>query len=585
MFRRACELAAGAAAVERVGVWLFIDDRTVLRCANLFEQSKDEHSAGTLLRVADFPNYFASLSLRKAIPAEVAVAEPWTAELAAEYLEPLGIGSALDAGVFLDGQLVGVVCLEHVGAPREWTTEDRDFAGSVADLLALRIQSAEARESRAAFLIQDDRPAARDENAALEQLAAGVAHDFRNLLTICLGHGELLSTRTDLPADARQQAREIVAVARRGTELARELMDFVRPETTPTALDLAAATGEFLPVLRAAVSTRYALDYVPTAVGRVLIEKGQFTRLLLNLAINVSEAMPDGGPIVIRLALVKLTDDPSYLGRFVLLEVSDTGTGIDEATQRRIFEPFFTTKSKGTGLGLAIVRRVVDRVGGLTRIESAPGRGTTFRVFFPRMAVVAVGHYRAARALRPDHPAVLTNLGLLLGDVNEPAAAVTVLKEAVRLHPNDHIAHFNLGGAYIRQQKYKDAETAYRAAIKFSPNYAAAHSNLGVTPGRSGNGPGALVAIREAARLAPNDVRVRVNFGLALQKTGDLPGAIREYRRAVELDKEYAPAHFNLGAALGISGDEAGRTAGFREAARLDPKMYGELLKKLPPDG
>ncbi len=197
----------------------------------------------------------------------------------------------------------------------------------------------------------------------------------------------------------------------------------------------------------------------------------------------------------------------------------------------------------------------------------------------------AVGHYRAARALRPDHPAVLTNLGLLLGDVNEPAAAVTVLKEAVRLHPNDHIAHFNLGGAYIRQQKYKDAETAYRAAIKFSPNYAAAHSNLGVTLGRSGNGPGALVAIREAARLAPTDVSVRVNFGLALQKTGDLPGAIREYRKAVELDKEYAPAHFNLGAALGISGDEAGRTAGFREAARLDPKMYGELLKKLPPDG
>ncbi|HEY1191539.1 MAG TPA: ATP-binding protein [Gemmata sp.] len=393
VFRRACELCAGALAVERVGVWLFIDGGEALRCSNLFERSKNEHSAGTLLRVADFPTYFTSVSIRKAVPAEVAGTEPWTAELAAHYLRPLGIGSVLDAGIFVNGELVGVVCHEHVGAPREWTTEARDFAGSVADLLALRIQSAEVRELRAAFLTQEERTAGHDKAVALEQLAAGVAHDFRNLLSVVLGYGSLLTSRTDLPADARGQAKDIVTAAEQGTALAKGLMEFAHPKTAPpVVLDLGNVTSEFLPVLRAAVGARYRVQYAqPCELGQVFAEKGQFTRLLLNLAINASEAMPNGGPVAIRLAPVKLTGNPSYSGRFVLLEVTDTGTGMDDATKKRIFEPFFTTKSKGTGLGLAIVRQIVDRVGGLIRVESAPGKGTTFRVFFPRVGASTGG--------------------------------------------------------------------------------------------------------------------------------------------------------------------------------------------------
>src|SRR5262249_55921540 len=89
VFRRACELSAAALNIERVGVWLFIDDDTVLRCANLYERSKGEHSAGTLLRVSDFPTYFSSLTLRKALPAEIAGTEPWTRELCEHYLRPL----------------------------------------------------------------------------------------------------------------------------------------------------------------------------------------------------------------------------------------------------------------------------------------------------------------------------------------------------------------------------------------------------------------------------------------------------------------------------------------------------------------
>jgi two-component system, cell cycle sensor histidine kinase and response regulator CckA len=191
----------------------------------------------------------------------------------------------------------------------------------------------------------------------------------------------------------QQMAKAISETADRGTALARELMEFAKPSVTlPCVLDLTEATNEFLPVLQASVGARYQLQFKhPEALGQVFIEKSQYTRLLLNLVLNARDAMPNGGPISIRLAPVKLTGHPSFQGRFVLLEVVDTGSGMDKDTQRHIFEPFFTTKSKGTGLGLAIVRQVTDRVGGLIRVESEPERGTTFRVFFPRVGASTGG--------------------------------------------------------------------------------------------------------------------------------------------------------------------------------------------------
>src|SRR5262249_3363636 len=158
---------------------------------------------------------------------------------------------------------------------REWTTEARDFAGSIADLLALRIQSAEVRELRAAFLTERDRLAAQDKNAAVAQLAAGGAHDFKNLLAVGLGPGGLLSVPVALRADARKQGQQIVEVAERGMALAKELVEFARPgERPPTVTDLASLTEEFLPVLEAAVARRHEVRYSrPDTLGQVLIAK------------------------------------------------------------------------------------------------------------------------------------------------------------------------------------------------------------------------------------------------------------------------------------------------------------------------
>jgi len=387
VFRQVCELSANTLAVERVGVWLFIDNRTVLRCANLFERSSGEHSSGTLLRVADFPTYFASLTIFKAVPAEVAATDAWTVELAASYLRPLGITSMLDVGLFVNEKLLGVICHEHVGPPRVWTEDARQFAVGLADFLSERIRAAEVRELRATFMTHGDRLAAMEKNAALEQLAAGVVRHFRSLLDVFQGHGERISVNPDVPLPVRRQAAEIMEAAERGAALAGELLQFSRQEGgPPQVLDLGKEISDFFPALLATTGSRYQLFYMPVrGLGHVLIERNRFTQLLSHLVNNACEAMPAGGPIEISLTNAKRIGDSNHPSLFVLLEVTDHSAGLDESALLHVMEPYATAKATGSGLGLAIVRQIVEESGGFISIESAPNRGTTFKLFFPRI--------------------------------------------------------------------------------------------------------------------------------------------------------------------------------------------------------
>jgi hypothetical protein len=335
VFRRACELSAHALTVERVGVWLFIDHRTILRCANLFERSRHEHSSGTLLRVADYPTYFSSLTIFKAVPAEVATSDAWTAELAASYLRPLGITSMLDVGLFVDDNLVGVICHEHVGPPREWTDDDRRSAMGVAEVLAARIQAAEVRELRATFQSHSDRPEAQETNQALERLA-DVVRGFKSLID-----GELLQ--------------------------------LARPEAGPPAvLDLVQEMGAILPALQASLGPRYPLRlHDAGGSGRVLIDRARFSELVWHLVRSASEAMPDGGPIEVSLSAVKPREEANPASLCVRLDVSDTGRESEEAT--------------GARLRLLMARQIVDAVGGAMHIDDVADRGTTVQVVLPRI--------------------------------------------------------------------------------------------------------------------------------------------------------------------------------------------------------
>jgi two-component system cell cycle sensor histidine kinase/response regulator CckA len=389
IFRRTCELAAETLDVERVGVWMFVDDRKGLRCVNLYERSSGQHSEGATIRVADFPTYFSALEQRKAIPAETAATDPRTVELVDCYLNPLGITSLLDAPIFQEGGVIGVVCHEHTGPPREWTTEERDFAGSVADLLALKIKSAELSDIRSALHTRDEQLAEVRRLEALGQFAAGVAHDFRNLLTIILGASEILAARNDLPADALELIRHVKAAAERGVSLTSELTGYVRHRPQATrVLPAAEAVERFLPILQRAVAPTHSVEFERGRNGgSIFLDPSHLERVLLNLVLNARDAMPAGGRIRVSVSGQAALHDPGTPRLYARIEVRDEGRGIPPDQVERIFEPFYTTKpaGQGTGLGLAVVKQVVDRAGGFVRVESTPGKGTAVQVFLPRV--------------------------------------------------------------------------------------------------------------------------------------------------------------------------------------------------------
>jgi two-component system, cell cycle sensor histidine kinase and response regulator CckA len=389
-FRRVCEIAAETLKVERVGIWLLTEDRKALRCANLFERTTREHSQGVTLHVAEFPEYFRSVALRRALPVEIARSDPRVAELRDAYLIPLGITSMLDASVIHKGEIAGIVCHEHVGEPRDWTTEDRDFAMSVADAVTMKMKWAELLIAKSALRHEALLAPGGDRFEVVGRLAAGVAHDFKNLLMIVLSNANLISLRSELPPDIVVRVKQIEGAAERGAELIRELIDFGRePNGTPRVVNVPEMIEGFLPLVQAAVGSSHPVELSrEPGTGKVLIDRGNLERAILNVVLNARDAMPSGGPVRIRTAIEQAAEHHGPLGVYVRIDISDTGTGIALADREQIFEPFFTSKpeGKGTGLGLASVRRILDRAGGFVRVESAVGEGTTLRLYLPRVA-------------------------------------------------------------------------------------------------------------------------------------------------------------------------------------------------------
>jgi len=230
---------------------------------------------------------------------------------------------------------------------------------------------------------------------AVGQLAGGVAHDFNNLLGVITGYSELLIR--ELPVDSRERKRseEIKRAADRAAALTRQLLAFSRRQVLqPKVLDLNEVVAEVEKMIRRLISESIQIVTIGAAnLGKVRADAGQVEQVLMNLAINARDAMPSGGRLVIETGNSELdetyvrTNPEARPGSYVMLAVSDTGHGMDAKTMARIFEPFFTTKEegKGTGLGLATVYGIVRQSGGTVNVYSEPGRGTTFRVYLPRI--------------------------------------------------------------------------------------------------------------------------------------------------------------------------------------------------------
>lgn len=230
---------------------------------------------------------------------------------------------------------------------------------------------------------------------AIGQLAGGVAHDFNNLLTIVSGNGQLLmaDSRDDDPA--RPLVTEILEAARRGVSLTSQLLTFSSMHAFAVkTVDLAAVVRSTEGMLRRLIGEDVILETrLDPDVGYVRADVGQLEQVIVNLAVNARDAMPRGGHVTISTAPVEFDAEfakrhpDAKPGRYTVLAVADTGSGMDELTRSRAFEPFFTTKAfgKASGLGLSVVHGIVKRCGGLITVSSTPGRGTTVEIFLPRV--------------------------------------------------------------------------------------------------------------------------------------------------------------------------------------------------------
>ena len=239
---------------------------------------------------------------------------------------------------------------------------------------------------------------------AVGELAGGVAHDFNNLLMVVKGHAEMLLDRlprgsADRQNPALQNVEQIQQAAERAAALTRQLLAFSRMQVLqPRVLDLNEVVAGMIQMVSRVIGANIELAFLPGAnLGRVKADPSQIEQVALNLVVNARDAMPDGGRLTIETSNVQLERDYATQhavvdpGPYVMLTVSDSGTGMDAATKARIFEPFFTTKSqgRGTGLGLATVYGVVKQSGGYVWVYSELGHGTTFKVYLPMVQAPA----------------------------------------------------------------------------------------------------------------------------------------------------------------------------------------------------
>ncbi len=229
---------------------------------------------------------------------------------------------------------------------------------------------------------------------AIGRLAGGIAHDFNNLLMVISGYSEFLLERLGPDPQLRGPAQEIANATQRATSLTRQLLAFSRKQMlAPKVLDLNEVVAENLKMLTRMIGEDIDLVMVPgPGLGAVRADPGQIDQVIMNLAVNARDAMPQGGKLTIETASVTLDENfarthaPLTPGDYIMLAISDTGIGMDSETQSRIFEPFFTTKgAKGTGLGLSTVYGIVKQSGGFIFVDSQPERGTAFRAYFPRI--------------------------------------------------------------------------------------------------------------------------------------------------------------------------------------------------------
>jgi len=332
---------------------------------------------------------------RPAIVSDVQI-DPMVAPWRKLHASP-GFGSIAAIPIRRGGEVTGglvVYAAEKAFVDKEELALLEELTGDISYALDVLDARQSARKGEAQLEQTQKQLLQAQKMEAVGRLAGGVAHDFNNLLTVIQGYGELLQASLADDPERRESLGEIVKAAERASALTRQLLAFSRKQVLePKIVHLGEIVRETGRMLERLIGEDIALSLaLPEDLATVKADPGQIEQVVLNLAVNARDAMPDGGQLTVSVGSLTMATpldgfpDQLPAGRWVLMTVEDTGSGMDAETLSHAFEPFFTTKErgKGTGLGLATVYGIVRQSGGRVQITSVPGRGTSFQIYFPR---------------------------------------------------------------------------------------------------------------------------------------------------------------------------------------------------------
>jgi PAS domain S-box-containing protein len=384
-------------SADRAAVWTFNSDKSMLTCVELYDKSENVHSNGLTILAEDCPNYISELMGDRPIVSDDALRDVRTSDLVESYLKPFDVVSLLHTPIRVDGELRGVVCLDRVESPRQWVSADQSFANSVSDLVSRTIVEHEMRlEDKQRHALENEFAQAQ-KMESLGILAGGIAHDFNNLLQGILGNVDLARRVVPQESAAQKNLKAVSDTALRASELCDELLAYSgQGEIRFSNVDLAVTVREMAQLMEVAISKTCALnfDFGPR-LPLIYADKTQIRQVILNLITNASEAVGQSpGSIYIRARVrhceplelkTPLEETPLPAGQYLVLEIEDTGCGMDLNVLQRMFEPFFTTKFTGRGLGLAATLGIMRAHNSALDIQSTPGEGTRVRLSFPAL--------------------------------------------------------------------------------------------------------------------------------------------------------------------------------------------------------
>ncbi len=386
LLQRVCEVACDELGIRRFGIWIASDDRLTLKRIMLWDQDALQDEPVEVTH-ADMPEFFDQAMNSPTVSLEAVNDQPDLARTLTKIGMEIGPRGLLVSTIKMGGQVIGVTTAV-ANSPRHWSVEDKAFAASLANVVAISLQHDQT-------LQLEKRAQQAERLESLGILAGGVAHDFNNLLAVIMGHAELLSLKAGDADPSKPALTAILDASARARDLSQQMLAYAgRAAFDKRSTDLAGFVGDAAGSIAREFlgDAKLILTISNSETLRVEVDTTQIRQVLLNLLVNARNA--NARRIEVSVGSDMLEETPAggaieleqLPGRYHWIEVSDDGSGMDEHTVQRIFDPFFSTRVEGTGLGLAAVLGILRAHKGTIAVRSKPGVGTTIRIHLPQSA-------------------------------------------------------------------------------------------------------------------------------------------------------------------------------------------------------